>query len=151
MKTKFIIPKKRQTGMGLIEIMVAVLVLALGLLGLAALQARALQQNQSSLQRSQAVMLSYSIIDSLRTDRANAIAGVYNLGQTCAVPAANGTYAGDSINGWFQSLKDRLGQAATTCGSIACNINGICTIRIFWDDSRAGGSANETFETRTQI
>jgi len=151
MNIPVITPKKLQSGVGLIEIMVAVLVLALGLLGLAALQARALQQNQSSLQRSQAVMLSSSILDSLRTDRTNAIAGAYNIAQTCAVPGANGTLTGDSINAWLQSLKDRLGQAATTCGSITCNVNGICTIRIFWDDSRAGGSANETFETRTQI
>lgn len=143
--------KHRQAGSGLLEIMVAVLVLAFGLLGLAALQARALQQNQSSLQRSQAVLLSYSILDSLRTDRTNAIGGAYNMAQTCVVPGPTGALVGDTLNNWMQSLHGRLGAAATTCGFINCNNNGICTVRIFWDDSRAGGNANETFETRTQI
>lgn len=43
MKNTFIPTKHGQAGSGLLEIMVAVLVLAFGLLGLAALQARALQ------------------------------------------------------------------------------------------------------------
>lgn len=141
----------RQTGSGLLEVMVAVLVLSLGLLGLAGLQARTLQQNQSSLQRSQAVLLSYSMLDALRIDRQGAINGAYNIGQTCVPPAPNGNLANDTISNWLTSLRNRLGANPTTCGSITCAISGICTVRIFWDDSRAGGGANETFESRTQI
>lgn len=141
----------RQTGSGLLEVMVAVLVLSLGLLGLAGLQARTLQQNQSSLQRSQAVLLSYSMLDALRIDRQGAINGAYNIGQTCVPPAANGNLANDTISNWLTSLQARLGANPTTCGSITCAVSGICTVRIIWDDSRAGGNANEIFESRTQI
>jgi type IV pilus assembly protein PilV len=140
-----------QTGSGLLEVLVAVLVLSLGLLGLAGLQARTLQQNHSSLQRSQAVMLSYSILDSLRADRQGAMLGNYNIGQTCVAPALNGNLVNDTISIWISSIQNRLGANATSCGSVACAASGICTVRIFWDDSRAGGSANETFETRSQI
>lgn len=142
---------KRQTGVGLLEVLIAVLILSLGLLGLAGLQARALQQNQSSLMRSQAVALSYSILDALRLDRENAVAGSYNLAQTCVAPAANGTLPGDTLNRWMTDLQARLGQAATTCGFIGCANNGICTIRIRWDDSKAGGSATEEYEIRSRL
>jgi type IV pilus assembly protein PilV len=141
----------RQTGSGLLEVLVAVLVLSLGLLGLAGLQARTLQQNQSSLQRSQAVLLSYSILDSLRADRQGAILGNYNIGQTCVAQALTGNLVNDTVNSWLASIQNRFGANATSCGFINCSGAGICTVRIFWDDSRAGGSANETFETRSQI
>lgn len=142
---------RQQSGSGLLEVLVAVLVLSLGLLGMAGLQARTLQQNQSSLQRSQAVLLSYSILDSLRADRQGALLGNYNIGQTCVAQALNGNLANDTVNSWLASIQSRFGTNVTSCGSIACVAGGICTIRIFWDDSRAGGSANETFETRSQI
>ena len=45
-----------QQGMSLLEVLIAVLVLAIGLLGIAALQATALRNSQSSLERNQAVM-----------------------------------------------------------------------------------------------
>jgi type IV pilus assembly protein PilV len=141
---------RHQTGSGLLEVLVAVLVLSLGLLGLAGLQARALQQNHSGLQRSQAVLLSYSILDALRADRQSAILGVYNIGLTCAAPALNGNLVNDTISVWIGSIQNRLGANVNSCGSIACAA-GICTIQIQWDDSRAGGNANETFVTRSQI
>jgi type IV pilus assembly protein PilV len=142
---------RNQAGVGLLEILVAVVVLAIGLLGMAGLQTRALQQNQSGLQRSHAVMLTYSILDSLRTDRVSAFAGAYNIPQTCAVPAANGTLRGDTLNNWLQAIHDRFGAVATSCGFINCDAAGLCTIRVIWDDTRAGGSAVETLETRSRI
>lgn len=151
MTKQFPPPAKRQSGVGLLEVLIAVLILSLGLLGLAGLQARALQQNQSSLMRSQAVAMSYSILDALRLDRENAITGSYNLAMTCVAPAANGTLPGDTLNRWISDLRGRLGQAATTCGSITCANNGICTIRIRWDDSKAGGSATEEYEIRSRL
>ena len=67
-------------GATLIEILVALLILSLGLLGMAGLQARAVKGNHSAMQRTQAVMMSYYILDAMRVDRANAKAGNYNRG-----------------------------------------------------------------------
>src|SRR5690625_4897984 len=50
-----------QKGVGLIEVLVAVLVLSIGLLGLAQLQAKSLSTNGSAMTRSMATMFSYSI------------------------------------------------------------------------------------------
>jgi type IV pilus assembly protein PilV len=151
MKTKPIPLPKQQAGVGLLEVLVAVLILSLGLLGMAGLQTRVLQQNQSSLVRSQAVMLSYSVLDALRLDRDGAIAGTYNIPLTCAPPAPNGTLSGDTLSRWILDLRTRLGNTANTCGTIACANNGICTVRIVWDDTRAGGNANEEYVIRTRL
>ncbi len=142
--------ERHQRGVGLLEIMVAVLVLSFGLLGLAALQARALQGNQSSLQRSQAVLLTYSIIDAMRVDRTAALVGAYNRNQ-CAIPGGGGTLAEANLVIWFQALKNRLGDVASTCGAIVCDGGGDCTVTVTWDDTRAGGVANQSIVTRTRL
>jgi type IV pilus assembly protein PilV len=64
---------------GLIEVLVAVLVLGIGLLGVAAMQATALRNSQSSLERSQGVMHVYTILDAMRANPQAARAGGYNM------------------------------------------------------------------------
>lgn len=59
-----------QAGFSLLEVMIAVLVLSLGLLGLAALQGYSLQNNQSANHRTHASNLAYELIDSIRANPA---------------------------------------------------------------------------------
>ncbi|MBW8811741.1 MAG: type IV pilus modification protein PilV, partial [Lysobacter sp.] len=56
-------------GLSLIEVLVAVLVLGLGLLGLAMLQATNLRLAQSSNQRTIATNLSSDLLDDIRSNR----------------------------------------------------------------------------------
>lgn len=84
----------RQSGVGLIEILIAVLVLSIGFLGMAALQAKALSNNNSSMMRTQASMAAYSMFDAMRADKANVYAGNYDSVLTVgACPAATATLA----------------------------------------------------------
>ena len=69
---------RHQAGVGLIEVLVAVLVLSIGFLGVAALQARSMSTNNSAMVRSMATIASYSILDAMRADLPNAVAGNYN-------------------------------------------------------------------------
>ena len=62
----------RQRGFTLLEVLIAVMLLAVGLLGLAGLQAVSLRNNHSAYLRSQATMLTYEIIDGMRTNRSAA-------------------------------------------------------------------------------
>lgn len=151
---------QRQRGAGLIEILVAVLILALGLLGMAGLQANALKTNQSSYARGQAVMLSYYMLDAMRADRASAISLSYNTGAVsggviapiCNPLAITGaTLADNNRRDWIQSLRTSLGNEDTTCGAINCEVTGVCTIQITWDDSRAGGLGAQRFETTSRL
>ena len=68
----------RSHGFTLIEVMIAVLVLSLGLLGLAGLQATSLKANASAATRGQATLLAYDIVDRMRANRDAALAGTYN-------------------------------------------------------------------------
>lgn len=63
---------RRQRGFTLVEVLVALIVLAIGLLGLAQLQARGLKFNQDAYVRSQATTLAYEIIDRMRSNRDSA-------------------------------------------------------------------------------
>lgn len=153
---------RRQHGVGLIEILVSVVILAIGLLGMAGLQANALRGNQSSYARSQAVMLSYFMLDMMRADRGEALLGRYNT-DTNAAPGAvltpicaagdvpQDTLIDNSREDWLNALKAGLGNDAQTCGAIRCEGTGECTIQITWDDSRAGGEGQQRFSTRSRL
>ncbi len=143
-----------QRGASLIEILVAVLILSLGFLGMAGLQANALKKNQSSLARSQAVMFGYYIMDAMRADRSGALAGTYNTAATgiCDPAALLGTSLADNTRkDWLQRMRGSLGDTASTCGIINCDNTGICTVTIRWNDERAGGLGTQDFVTRSRL
>jgi len=141
---------RRQSGVGLLEVLIAVLVLGVGLLGIAAMQATALRSSQSSVQRSQAVILTYSILDSMRTNRAAALAGAYNMAaMTCAVPSG-GTLAQNDINAWMATLRTDKVLSSTGCGQVSC-VADVCTATVQWNDSRAAGSSTESVSTVSRI
>jgi len=58
----------QQRGVSLIESMIALLVISIGLLGIAALQITAMKQNTSALNHSQAVWIGYNIADRIRAN-----------------------------------------------------------------------------------
>lgn len=135
-------------GVGLIEVLVAVLVLAIGLLGVAAMQATALRNSQSSLERSQGVVHVYTILEAMRANPNAARAGAYDMGWTCADPGGGNLIANDK-QAWILALQQNLGD--TACGQVAC-VGALCTISVRWDDSRgSSGSAAQTFSTTTRI
>lgn len=79
--------RHRQRGFSLLEVLVALLVLSIGLLGLAALQTMGLKFNTQSYQRTQAVLNAYDIIDRIRANPAGMATGGYdNIGLTAAAP-----------------------------------------------------------------
>nr|WP_291014461.1 type IV pilus modification protein PilV [Hydrogenophaga sp.] len=145
-------PPYRQRGVGLIEILVAVLILSLGLLGMAGLQSRSLSTNQSSYARTQAVMLSYYMLDAMRADRTSAELGNYNRAAICNPAGVVGTALSDNnLRHWVTSLRTSLGEQGT-CGQVNVDaITGNTTVTITWDDSRAGGLGAQTFVTTSRL
>jgi type IV pilus assembly protein PilV len=73
-------------GVGLIEVMIAVLIMAIGLLGLAGLQAAGIRSNTSSMMRTQSVILAASILDSIRANPS----GNYAIAMDSAPPNTSG-------------------------------------------------------------
>ena len=60
---------RREGGFTLIEVMIAILVLAVGLLGFALLQTMNVRFTQSANYRSQATNLAYEMLDQIRLNR----------------------------------------------------------------------------------
>ena len=138
-----------QRGVGLVEILVAVLVLSIGLLGLAGLQVRTLRNGQSALERGVAVVESHAIIDAMRSDLINAVENdAYELEHTDTPPTGT-TFAETVLRNWRNNLVSSLGTGAT--GRVACN-GGLCTIEVMWNDERGScGSATQTVTTQVQL
>ncbi|WP_062268573.1 type IV pilus modification protein PilV [Endozoicomonas arenosclerae] len=89
--------KKHHKGVGLIEVMVALLVISVGVLGMAGLQTKSLQQNQFSYLRSQAVIIVNDMMDRIRANRTVAASGSeYVVNETQHV--ATGCTTNDFVN-----------------------------------------------------
>lgn len=121
-----------QRGVGLIEVLIALLVLSFGMLGMAGLQMWSLKYNQSALQRGMAVVETHTIADAMRADRAAALRSEFDIALDAQPPSGN-TFAQRAVRSWRQSLEGALGTGAT--GEVDCD-GALCTIRVRWDDSR---------------
>ena len=73
-RTFTIARRRRERGFSLIEVLVALLVLSIGLLGLAALQAQGMRFNHDAYVRTQATHIAYDIVDRMRANTANVAA-----------------------------------------------------------------------------
>ncbi|MEN4902387.1 type IV pilus modification protein PilV [Luteimonas sp. TWI1437] len=155
-------PPRGQRGVSLIEVLVAVVVLGIGLLGTAALQAVAMRAGQSSLESSMAVVQTNSIIEAMRANVSQASS--YNMAMRCDVPTEAGTLAQRDLRDWMIALKTTVGAGAasatggtaaaalddTTCASIS-GCPEACSVVVQWDDSRARGNAQRQVKTVTRL
>ena len=122
-----------QEGMSLIEVLVALLILTVGILGAAAVQLNALKYTDSARMTSQASFIAYDMMDRIR---ANAAADY-----TVTPPTSgNLSVARDQDLYDFTRNIISFGGASAT-GSVSLN-QGVYTITITWDDSRAANSAD---------
>ncbi len=89
-------------GFSLVEVLVALLVLAIGLLGLAALQAQGLRFNHDAYVRTQATNLAYDIVDRMRVNNTNVAAYTTpDTGNLCDPLVAG---AAMDLNCWYRGL-----------------------------------------------
>jgi type IV pilus assembly protein PilV len=125
--------KQHQSGASMIELLVSLLIFSFGMLGLAGLQVRSLSLSQSSLYRSQATALADDILDRMRADRDNALAGNWNTALTTASSSVSGTALFKTdMKDWKATVEALLpdGKASVNMGS------GTVTVILQWDDSR---------------
>ncbi len=134
-------------GFTLIEVLVTLVVLAIGLLGLAGLQARSLQHNNSAYQRTQATFLAYDILDRMRANPMGIDANAYNSIDTSSLPGNPGcigtgcspaNLANTDIEEWAANLTAVLPSGQGTVTGTAANAPFIVTV--MWDDGRTGAT-----------
>ena len=154
-----VIGGRHMAGFSLVEVMVAVLVLGLGLLGFALLQTMSVRFTQSANQRTQATNLAYDMLDQIRVNRlaAGQYVGDYTAATTGCAPNANvGSAAFRTV--WQCRLGMALGAGATATVAFAA---GQVTVAITWGDQRwndanrdgtvSAPEGNQTFTTVTRL
>lgn len=133
-----------QSGFTLLEVLIALLVLSIGLLGLAGLQAKGLRYNQSAYLRSVATAQAYNMADRIRANRAGASAGDYdnvsglpsytNCDTNACTPAQMAAF---DVYQWNTDNKNALpsGQGRVTVQNANPRV---LTVTVMWDDQRTG-------------
>lgn len=135
---------RRQAGISLLEVLVAILILSLGLLGLGSLQATGLRMNHSAYLRSLAAQSAQDMADRLRANRGAALAGSYNITIAASAPDTS-TLPNREINEWLTS---ELAALPAGDGSITVNnATQTAIITVEWDDRRAGVRGVDSDET----
>jgi len=137
----------REQGFTLIEVLIAVLVLAIGLLGLAGLQASALRVNHDAQLRSQATLLAYDMADRMRTNRELALsaANPYDTAYVAAgcvqgfVPTG-ATIALQDLEEWRNQLACYLPRGE---GEVIRDlVDDVFTINVRWNEREDGDPDN---------
>ena len=159
----------KNTGFTLVEVLIAMLILAVGLLGLAGLQATSLRNTQSAYNRSQATQLAYDMADRMRANVADARLSVDADPLTAsaylgaALQVANCTavagctpaqMAQNDLFEWNQDIDNALSASATgTIAAVPVLAPTGFTITITWDDNRDDNvdAADPNFQMRFQL
>jgi type IV pilus assembly protein PilV len=131
----------KQMGFSLLEVLISIFILAIGLLGLAALQTTSLKNNHSAQYRTTATVLTYDIIERMRLNQT----ADYTL--TLAGAPSGATLKDLDLIDWIDSIAVELPQ-----GDGAVAVNGdIVTVTVQWDDSRGtAGNNAQSFTVRTE-
>ncbi|HKK14561.1 MAG TPA: type IV pilus modification protein PilV [Gammaproteobacteria bacterium] len=173
-------PSRRpQQGFTLVEVLVALIVLSIGLLGLAAMQTKGLHYNHEAYLRSAATVLAQDMTDRMRANRSAVLKGDYSTqsapsdpGYDCAnsFPGGNTTCTPAQIAkadryAWYTQAQSDLpggcsGSGCKICldgnptDNTACDGSGsVYSIILSWkekDPNAATGFATHEFVTRFQ-
>ena len=150
----------RAAGFTIVEVLVSLVILSIGLLGIAKLVLYSAHSNDSAYLRSQATQLAYEILDNMRANPAAAAAGNYNtplaaaasnpgfscLNANCPSAANLALY---DVYVWKSRLAAGPTGGALPSGEGSVTVTGttplMATIVVQWDDSAAqsifGGTA----------
>ncbi|OZG71474.1 type IV pilus modification protein PilV [Hahella sp. CCB-MM4] len=155
--------KKHQAGFTMIELLVAVLILAIGLLGVAGIQTFSVKASSNSNLRGTALYLANNMLDRMRANPGGVSGGNYNSmtgkAQTAACLTSTGCSVSQMANNdkyeWEEAVKDALPDGVADIALAG----GVFTISVSWTERvKQGEIANDdagtdtsTLNLRTQL
>ena len=148
MRSQRIAVNLKQRGFTLLEVMIALLIFSIGLLGLAGLQAGGLRSNNQAQLRTIAVIQAYDMADRIRANPRGVADGDYNamdnsnptagncITNTCTA-AQMATY---DYYEWQTTNQDILpsGHGTITTNVLGGGITTLFTVTVMWDEDRTG-------------
>lgn len=157
--------RRLSAGVSLVEVLVALVVLSVGMLGVAALYVESLRSGRSALSRSQAVILAADMGDRIRANpagRANYTKTVDAQGTPSTGCAQGGTtcdsaaMAAHDIAVWYGAVDSRAGAPTSLPagrGTIAVDTTTIpttYTITVSWSESGDAAANSNSYVLRIQ-
>lgn len=130
-------------GFSLIEVLIAMVVLAIGLLGMASLMLTSVQSNQSAAERSAAIVLSYDLIERMRSnpDQVQLYVGDPStfvdpcLSDDCSAGMTPTQMASNDLAKWASELQARIPGSEAMIQQLP---NDEYCIAIFWPQNQPG-------------
>ncbi len=132
-------------GFSLIEVLVAILILAIGLMGITAMQLSSLKVNQGAYYRSQASILASDILDRMRANRDAFLDGDYDdldtdganpTAQACISQAAgcsSANIAAQDFFEWSQYFNGAFPLIPGASGTVAVDGSNNATVIVSWN------------------
>lgn len=151
---------RKSAGFSMIEVLIALVILAIGLLGFALLQTMNLRFTQSANYRTQATNLTYDLLDQMRANRfqaawyAGSTGAGFNSGEVtdteCSRPIGADVTIQRSIERWQCQVVRALGPSASA--NVTYN-NGEVMVAVAWGDHRweQGDIDSTTFSLTTRL
>ena len=155
-----------ESGFSLIEVLVALIVLSIGMLGMGKMLMVSMKSNGTAYSNTQAMSLASAMLERIRANRTAALAGAasgyslptltsassFGAGTNCLMGACSTTAVATSdVAGWLALLASAnglpSGEGSITFGSL--NSQTSVTIVVQWDDSVAQKALKETLNPAT--
>jgi type IV pilus assembly protein PilV len=139
---------KSQKGLSLIEVLVAMFIFSLGILGLSSTQLVGLKASAGTNTRNQAEFLASDILERIRANRANASS--YQIGLSDPAPSNTQTVAQSDLSQWKQRISTTLNDGK---GSIQLQDTRV-TINISWTskgEQRKSKDQSENFTMSSEL
>lgn len=139
----------RTAGFTLLEVLVALVVLSIGLLGIAAMVLDSLRASRAALRRTQAVALAADMADRIRANRIPANA--YDCGGPCQPDAGGNAVAAADLGWWCHAVGSGLpeGIGAIHYEAGGAGVPAAYTVRVNWTDG--GDAVESTYRLRVEL
>ncbi len=149
------ITTRTERGFSLIEVLIALIIMSVGMLGIASLYVHSMQAGRTSLFRHNAVTLAGDVADRMRANPTGAnaytLAGANNNCIAMGTNCSNTQMAAQDILGWTQQAADTLPAGLVTIGFDNTVNPPVYTIAITWNEPMLDPNGQPSYTIITPI